>query len=312
MTIEKKKITAVIVTYRSRDTIGATLDALYPAYERGICACVVVDNASTDGTADFVAREYPWASLVRSSENLGFGRGCNRGFEEVESPYLLLLNPDAQIDVNALSTLLEFIESHPKAGIVAPATIAGNGDSQDAGMVLTPGGLVRSALGRGGVFPDRRTITRGAPPFRTTWVCGAIMLIRSDMFRKLRGFDPRFFLYFEETDLCLRALAEGMEIWVLGEATATHLVGASAQKTGEKLSWGTTGNIVEHYYPSRFYYLKKHFGWLSAIFAEFVAAAVDWMRWCRMWAKKSADRRAQRRLIERPFFRFPARTRDQS
>ena len=308
MTEERKKITAVIVTYQSRDTIAETLDALEPAHEHGLCDCVVVDNASTDATADLVRERYPWVRVVVSTENLGFGRGCNLGFEAVDTPYVLMLNPDACIGEAALRTLLNFMEQHPRTGITAPATVAGNGDCQDAGLVLTPRGLVRSMLGLAGAYPDQKTISPGAAPFRTTWVCGAIMLIRSDLFRELQGFDPRFFLYFEETDLCLRATTLGQELWVIGEATATHRVGASAQKTGEQLSWGATGNIVEHFYPSRFYYLSKHFGWLPAVGAETVAAGVEWLRGVRAALRGNLSS-ARRHLFGRPFFRMPVKGR---
>lgn len=308
MTEERKIVTAVIVTYQSRETIGNTLDELLPAWDQGFCDCVVVDNASSDGTADFVRESYPWVRVVASAENLGFGRGCNLGFESVDTPYVLMLNPDACIDASALRILVEFMEARPRVGIAAPATVAGNGECQDAGLVLTPLGLVRAMLGLGGSHPDKKSISPGAAPFRTTWVCGAIMLIRSELFRKLRGFDPRFFLYFEETDLCLRAAAAGQELWVVGAATATHLVGASAQKTGAKLSMGSTGNIVEHYYPSRFYYLQKHFGWFPAIGAEAVAAAVECLRGVRA-ALTGNMATARRYLFGRPFFKLPVKGR---
>ncbi len=303
MTGSKPEVTAVIVTYQSRQTIAAALNALHEAHRVGLAEAVVVDNASSDGTADFVAAHYPWVTLVRSSVNVGFGRGCNRGFEHVATPYVLILNPDAVLDVDALRVLVSFMDGQPGAGIAAPAIVEGAGGSlQAAGLMTTPGTLLRGTLGSTQPYPDRRPIEPGGEPFATNWVCGAAMLIRSDMFRSLGGFDPRFFLYFEETDFCRRAVRRGAEVWAVGEAVARHIGGASAKATGEKTR---STCIAEHYYRSRFYYLVKHFGWFRAVGAESTVAAVRLVRRLRDRAiGRTAACAAEGTL--RPFLRFPA------
>ena len=105
------------------------------------------------------------------------------------------------------------------------------------------------------------------------------MLVRSELFQQIGGFDPRFFLYFEETDLCLRVLRAGMEIWAVGESTASHLGGVSAKQAGTSLTQaGTGGCIVEYFYPSRFYYLIKNFGWFAAVSSELIARGIERLR----------------------------------
>jgi GT2 family glycosyltransferase len=266
-------VTVVIVTYQSRATIDATMAALQTPFEQGLLDCVVVDNASSDGTAGHVATAWPWATLVESGGNIGFGRGCNLGFAVVTTPYVLFLNPDAEIDTQALATMIAFMDAHPESAITAPATVVGDGALQLAGLQLTPGALVRAALGRGRAYPDSRPIKPNEPPFQTSWVCGAIMLIRADAFRAVGGFDPRYFLYFEETDLCLRLREAGLEIWALGDAVAQHTCGVSARASGESLE---SGCIAEHFYRSRYYYLVKHYGWVRATTAEVLAALIGW------------------------------------
>jgi len=292
-----KRVTAVIVTYQSGGTIAAALDQLKGS---GV-AVVVVDNASSDGTADLIERSHPWVTLVRSGENLGFGRGCNLGFTHVVTPYVLMLNPDAVMSAESVDTLVAWMESHPKAAIAAPAIIENDRSLQAAGLLTTPGTLIRSALGARDTYPDRRTIEPGAAPFRTPWVCGAAMLIRSDIYRALGGFDERFFLYFEETDLCRRAAAGGYEIWAVGESTARHIGGASAKKTGEKLQ---SSCISDHFYRSRFYYLVKQYGWIQGVGAEVIAGSMQMARHlrARLLRRDSGDAPAQR---GRPFLRFP-------
>jgi len=283
-------VSVVIVSYRSRSTIAATLAPLEQAVRHQQIECIIVDNASGDGTADFIATHYPWVRLVRSPTNLGFGRGCNAGFAEARADHVLFLNPDAVIEPAAIAALAAVLTANPQAAAVGPATLVGTaalggssfeatdanradgeGAMQMAGMLTTPMSLIASALNRRDAFTERRAIIPSEVPFRTNWICGAVMLFRASAFRALGGFDPRFFLYFEETDLCLRAARAGFELWATGSATARHVCGASARASGQAMA---SGCIAEHYNRSRTYYLRKNFGRTTAIATESVLAGL--------------------------------------
>ncbi len=308
MTTHEPRVTAVIVTYESKDTVNHALDALHEAYEAGYLECVVVDNNSNDGTADFVAKNFHWVILIRSNKNLGYGRGCNLGFKKVRTPYVLILNPDAVVDLKALQTLVDFITANEQVGIVAPATLEGEKSLQAAGLMTTPSSLLKAAFGLRRAMPQNQSITSGGSPFRTNWVCGAIMLIRTDLFRKLGGFDPRYFLYFEETDLCRRATQNGAEIWAVGDAVTRHVGGASAKSTGQSLE---SSCIAEHFYCSRFYYLVKHFGWMRAVGTESIVRVMQHL--CYMRHRLSGRRQSVQIVqVKRPFLRFPAQPGDSS
>ena len=265
----KQPITAVIVTYQSARTIGRALAAARRCHDAGLLDLVVVDNASRDATPEILAREAGWARVVLEATNHGFGRGCNVGLAHVHSPYTLFLNPDAAIEPDALRTMLAFMESRPGAGIVGPATLCGDDQQlQPSGPYPTPWSIVHDAmplLAR----PSATPIVPGAAPMRTGWVCGAILMIRSALLRELGGFDPRFFLYWEEIDLCLRAERAGFENWVLGGALARHVVGASSSG-GPRVG----ASVARHYYQSRYYYMAKHHGWLAATAAEIAEFAL--------------------------------------
>lgn len=308
MISRKPQVTAVIVTYESQNTVGHALDALHEAYDAGLADVVVVDNASVDGTADFVAEKYPWAILIRSNKNLGYGRGCNLGFRKVRTPYVLILNPDVVANSKALQTLVDFMAAHEQVGIKAPAIVEGEKSLQAAGLMTTPSSLLSGVCGFSRAMPRSQPITPGGSPFRTSWVCGAIMLIRTDLFRKLGGFDPRFFLYFEETDFCRRATQHGAEIWAVGEAVTRHIGGASAKTTGKSLE---SSCIAEHYYCSRFYYLVKHFGWMRAVGTELIVRVMQHLRYMR---HRFSGRRQSAQIVQgkRPFLRFPAQPGDSS
>lgn len=259
------RVTAVMVTYNSKATLARALAGLRRVCDAGLCEAVVVDNASSDGTAEALRAEQSWLRVVTPGANLGFGRGNNRGLVHANREYVLLINPDADLGPDALREMVAFLDANPKVGIVGPAIREPGHPDQPAFRFPTPGTVVRAALGRFG--GDRGQLGEPIEPrrYRVDWLCGAVLLVRRSLLQRLQGFDPRFFLYFEETDLCRRALAAGYETWVLGDVVAGHLGGASS-RTVQRPMWD--GCIAEHYFKSRYYYLTKHYGRLRAVAAE--------------------------------------------
>ncbi len=259
-------VTIVVVTYNSADTILDTLRGARACADAGIARTVVVDNVSRDETAALIASQHPWVKLIASGENLGFGRGNNLGFAEVDTPFVLFLNPDAVIEPEALSTLLDFMRAHPRCAMAAPAArMPEVGRFHMEGKLPTPWRVVLdSALP---MLPHRDYVALlpGQPARQVEWLPGAAMLWPSALFRSLGGFDPRFFLYFEETDLMLRARQAGYELWAVCEAVIDHVGGGSTLKEGQSMFQEC---IAEHYFQSRLYYLAKHYGRGSAYLAE--------------------------------------------
>lgn len=260
--VDEPKVTAVIVTYKSRDTIPNAMRTLREANQSRLCECIVVDNDSRDGTVDYLRSEHPWAMVIRNNENVGFGRACNLGFRQVRTPYVLLINPDAHLPIEGLGAMVRFLDCHPNAGIVGPAVRQPDGSLQLAGKLLTPGNVILRAARWPSSFQQRRAIIPGEAPFRTEWLSGSLLLVRKQVLDELSGFDPRFFLYFEDDDLCRRALDRGCDIWALGEVVGEHVHAASAERSQNALY---SHCIAEHYFRSRFYYFVKHHGWLKAV-----------------------------------------------
>lgn len=298
-------VTAIFVTYNSEDTVGQALDAVQESHEAGLLEAVVVDNASSDGTCEIVTQGYPSVRLIRSETNLGYGKGLNLGFEGVESPYVIFMNPDAVLPRNAVETLLAFMESHPEAGLAAPSTVREDGNYQEVGGLVSPWTFVRNAAGIGEGPAGKRPLLPGTKPTQTDWVCGAIMFLRTRAVRETGGMDPRFFLYFEETDLCVRLVKAGYSIWAVGEAVAGHASGASARKVQPGLKGG--GCLHEHFYPSRFYYMVKHFGWPAALFAESAEIVLMAARDVARAVVRKTPRHELRARLRAPMFRMPPR-----
>jgi len=261
------RLTAVIVTYKSTRTIGAALASARRCAEAGVMRTIVVDNASPDATRGILAREAaPFATVVHSHGNIGFGRGCNVGLALVETPFAVFFNPDAVMEPQAAKTIADFMDATPRCAVAGPAIHRDDGAGcQHVGALARPSDIVGDAMGLYLSMKRRQPMTPGGAPFRTDWVSGAMLVGRTEALRSLGGFDPRFFLYWEETDLCKRVLDAGHEIWAIPGAEVHHVGGVSA---AEESKGRIKGCIPEHFYKSRQYYLRKHYGVLAATAAE--------------------------------------------
>lgn len=235
-------VTVVTVTYESRAIVNNLAKIL-----RRFAHVVAVDNASRDGTADALAEHLPNATIVRNAENVGFGAGNNIGVALVRTPYALLLNPDCEISDNALAQLLLTAERYPDAAIVAPQGLRAGGKPQAS---------YRQA------FYEHRAKQEYQIPDATCsakWLHGCCLLVRVDAFREFGGFDERFFLYYEDDDLCLKAIQAGKDCLLEPKSQVLHVGGASSAP-----SMRTEFRKHFHYARSRHLILYKYQGQQSS------------------------------------------------
>ncbi|RFO98007.1 hypothetical protein DIC66_04585 [Rhodoferax lacus] len=262
------RVTAVIVTYQSESTVATGMAYMRRCFDEKVMDCVVVDNASKDRTPELLQAYQDWAEVVLSGNNNGFGRGCNIGLDKVRTEYTLFLNPDAVLEPDDVRKMLAFMDAHPEVGVCGPATLVGPSREESAYQIAgrreTPTDLVRAALSMADIEALYKPIVPGTAAFKTGWVCGAVMLVRTEHIKALGGFDPRFFLYWEEVDLCKRIEDSGLGVWALPEAVAWHIGGVSSSQDASRIE----GCISEHFYQSRRYYMVKHHGWVAATVAE--------------------------------------------
>ena len=298
----KKKTTLIFVTYCSEDKIGSALDAIAASCQNGSFDCIVVDNNSSDNTVQVIKSNYKWVKIIENPTNVGYGRGLNLGFDQVTTQYCIFMNPDVILPSESIHKLERFMDANPKAGICAPAILRANGSYQVAGGLPTPVNLLHKIIGLENKTKSN-PILPNEPPYKTDWLCGAILFSRVDLMRDIGCFDPRFFLYFEETDLCIRVLKAKYELWAVGEATASHASNSSARKARPDLPIG--GCLYEHYYPSRFYYIRKHYGIFSAIMIDGADLLVNGIKDLGRFIlrKKNLDNLFMR--FNQPVFRSP-------
>lgn len=224
-------VTAVVVTYNSREHIDDLLDSLPRAFADVPYRIVVVDNGSIDDTAALVERRGD-AEVVRGA-NVGFAAGINRGVRHVGlAGPVLVLNPDATLAPGSVPAMLESLRK-PDVGIVAPRMLEADG-------TLSPSLRRAPSLGRAGglnftglaIFAERIEEPRAYAEERVAdWVVGAVMLIDEMCYRELGGFDESYFLYSEETDFCLRARDRGWLTLYTPLAEVTHIGGGSGESS---------------------------------------------------------------------------------
>jgi N-acetylglucosaminyl-diphospho-decaprenol L-rhamnosyltransferase len=295
------KIVSVTVNYKTAELACRAIDAALPDLRALGGRAMIVDNHSGDGSIAILraAAHERWGDdvvILESDRNAGFGAGNNLAFREAMAwpdppEYFYLLNPDAKPDPGAISTLVDFMDAHPRVGMAGSKVRHEDGSFRlssfrfpsilsevEAGLRL---GLASRLLERWRVW--------GPPPERTgpvDWVSGASVILRRRMLEEVGLFDETFFLYFEETDLARRALRAGWPTYWVLEAEAEHIGQVSTNlKDGARPRPG-------YWFDSRSHYFRKNHGALDlwAANAAFVGAS----------ALYQLRRRAQRKPDEDP------------
>ena len=254
-------VSIVIVSYNTRDLTLTCLHSVSRQSRQIPLEVIVVDNASRDGSADVIEAQYPSVNLIRSAVNLGFGRAVNLAAKEARGEYLLLLNTDATLFDDAIDRLTGFAKGHPENRIYGGLVLEESGkvDLATCQRHISLWSMVCMAVGLNAVFPRNRLLNRELMPEwdRSTVrevevLTGCLFLIDRTLWQKLDGFDPLFFLYGEDADLCYRAALGGNRPLFCPQAMATHRAGASSPHRATMLNYLAMArvSIMERYWPA--------------------------------------------------------------
>jgi N-acetylglucosaminyl-diphospho-decaprenol L-rhamnosyltransferase len=242
------RVSVIVVSWNAREHLIACLDRLAVQEPHEL---IVLDNGSTDGSLELL-RERGDLQLIQL-ENPGFGAANNVGAKHARGTYLLLLNSDCELDDGALATLADFLDSDPRAGIVGP-------------MLRFPDGRLQRSMGRGPSLLTEllqktmlhRIFSYGSYSPRTyyadrtpDWVTAACMLVRSEVFAAVGGFDEHFFMLMEDLDLCKRVRDAGFAVHYTPRAGAVHHLGGSRGKVSRRM-------VIEGERSARRYFHKHH------------------------------------------------------
>lgn len=237
-------LTVVIISYNTKDL---TLDCLRSVYEQAkdtSFEVIVVDNASSDKSAEAIEREFSYVTLIRSKKNLGFAAANNLAAKQAKGKYLLLLNPDTVVLDQAVEKLHAFAVSHPEHLIYGGRTLFKDLSLNPTSCWRRPTlwSLFCNATGLVSIFRRNKFFD---PESYGSWqrdimrevdiVTGCFLLIEKTLWENLEGFDPDFFMYGEDADLCLRAKKMGARPIISPAATIIHYCGASEKIKADKM-----------------------------------------------------------------------------
>jgi N-acetylglucosaminyl-diphospho-decaprenol L-rhamnosyltransferase len=262
-------LTTLLVSYNTKALLTPCLEALDKALAPiGGGQVIVVDNASRDGSAEFLQNNRPDVTLIQSKENVGFGRANNLALPLVKSRFLLLLNTDAFVPPDALVGPLAYMEEHPECGVLGVRLVGRDGEPQPGCRSFpTPWNSFWARAGITRRFGGPRMVDDEQWDHRDTrecdWVPGCYYLIRREVLDRVGLFDPRFFLYYEEVDHCREVKNAGWRVVFYPHVDVVHLGGESAKSDGDisKLGRQLDGLQLE----SGFLYYRKHHGLAGAI-----------------------------------------------
>lgn len=268
------EIAVIIVNYNAGDLVVAAVQSVLDRAHPGHSVRVhLVDNASPAGDGarlEEVARARGWGGRVTlhlETVNHGFGRGNNRVLEalaaEARPPdYVFLLNPDAQLENEAVAILADFLDARPRAAMAGARARNPDGEGPVTAAFRFPNlpDVLSQAVNFGPVsrLMARHRVALGPdlPTGRVDWVSGAAVMARFGVWRDLGFFDPDYFLYYEEVDLMLRTARAGWECWYVAEARIVHVEGASTEVRSAEAE---RRRRPAYWYQSwRVYFAKNH------------------------------------------------------
>jgi N-acetylglucosaminyl-diphospho-decaprenol L-rhamnosyltransferase len=243
-------LSILIVSWNTRALLADLLASLADADLSA--QLIVIDNASTDASAEMVAERFPQVELICNAENVGFARANNQGIQQAVGRTVLLLNCDTQIPSGTLAGLVEFMDTHSDVGACSPRLLTREGAPQAHAFGDDPSLIYLLRRGLNRLIRQRPLHDWGVDhTVDVDWVSGACLLLRREALVQVGGLDGRIFMYFEDVDLCRRIRQQGWRVCYVPEIGITHLGGQSLIQNPQ---------APAAYQESLRYFYAKHYG----------------------------------------------------
>lgn len=265
-------VSIIIVSWNTRALLATCLDSLFEHPPHGTFEVWVVDNASDDGSAQFVRDQFPQIRLIPNTHNLGYVHANNQAIEQCSGEYILLLNPDTVVPDGALSVLCEVLGAHQDIGAVGPRLLNPDGSAQQSWGVFPS--LVREVTGANlynrvarfgktsGLIHERKV---GAYLVQEVdWIRGACLMTKRSALNTIGLLDESFHMYSEEMDLCYRLKQAGYQSYYVPLTTVIHVGGAASEQVASK--------TFLLYYRSVLYFFVKHHRAQSVLVMRLIVA----------------------------------------
>lgn len=292
------ELSVLICSWNTRDDLRLCLQSLERVRDEASFEVLVIENNSEDDSASMVETEFPWVRLARQPKNLGFTGGNNAGLAIHRGRHVLFLNSDTLVHGGALSTLLRHVDSHPEVGVFGPKLLNPDGSLQySCRRFPHPVAALFRNTPLGKLFPNNR-FTRDylmsdwdhSASREVDWVSGAALLIREEALAQVHGFDPDFYMYCEDIDLCWRVREAGFKVQYFPDAVITHAIGTSTSKAPNRM--------IARFHRSMLLFYKKHqlprLPWIVRPLAYLGAATALTLRASLFLVKNQIDRLRRR------------------
>ncbi len=283
-------LSIVIVNYNVRDYLFHCLQSLRKALEHRLASghplrgeIIVVDNCSHDGSVEYLQPYFPEVNFIAVPTNLGFGKANNLGFEQARGRYILCLNPDTLVGEESLAVMIDYMDSHPQVGASGCKLLNADGSFQLACRrgFPSPWASFTKLSGLQSLFPRSPLFGQYNQTFRSeneTYavdaLMGAFMLMRHEVLEQTHGFDPDFFMYGEDLDLCYRIKSAGWEIHYVHTTSVIHYKGESTRRSNlreVKVFYEAMEIFArKHFAESRFFLILLHLGILLRSFIAYI------------------------------------------
>ncbi|MFP8833671.1 glycosyltransferase family 2 protein [Hydrogenophaga sp. XSHU_21] len=271
---ESADVFVVLVSYNTHGLLHRCIDHLRAASSGLRVSVVFVDNASRDGSAELIKREFPDCAVIENTSNVGFGRANNQALAMCNAPFVLLLNTDAYMARDALSRSLHHMRERSRCGVLGLRLVDESGEGDGSAREFPDPwrsfslrtGLIKSK-------PSDRARGRGSDVVDCDWVTGCYYFVRRQVIDEVGLFDPRYFLYFEEVDHCRAVHQAGWQVQCLLSTTVIHVGGASARSERGLNSEGT--QLLGLQVESELLYFRKHSGLAGLCVTVLLGLATD-------------------------------------
>jgi GT2 family glycosyltransferase len=287
----KPIVSALVVTHNEKEHLLDCLHAFFASADVPVEA-VVVDNDSSDGSAAAVTDELPQATVLAQPKNLGYGRAANVGLERCEGRFVLLLSPDVIVDAQSVGRLADFLLTRPDVGAVGPRLSLPNGrlDPDARRAFPTPSSIFYQTVGLSQLLPRSPRFGRhnmGHVPddevHEMDAGTAACLMLRKSALDRVGFFDPRYFMFGEDLDLCYRLKLGGWKVFYVPTASASHNVRPGSAEHDRQVAY-------ERYRAMWIYHFKHH--------SEDVSAFGNGLVWAQIWGRYAVHRVGN--LIKRP------------
>ncbi|MBU0474046.1 MAG: glycosyltransferase [Bacteroidetes bacterium] len=252
-------ISIIIVNYNVKEFVKNLLYSLQKALDNFTSEIIIVDNASSDGSVPDIKEKFDYVNVIANKENIGFGKANNQGLQIAKGKYIVLLNPDTIVREDTFTKLIEFMKATPNAGMVTCKVLNPDGSLQLACRRSFPGPWVSftKIIGLSKLFPKSKLFAK----YNLTYldenkinevdaVSGSFMVFTKEVYEKVGGFDPQFFMYGEDLDLCYRVQQAGYKVFYVPETEIIHYKGESTKRSSID-----EGKI---FYNAMHLFVKKH------------------------------------------------------